>query len=164
MRAEGRLGSRLGARLDASDVAQEVCLRACRAFDQLDGNTVPQFLAWIDEILRNVITDSRRQHGAGKRDADREVVEGHLCCDLPADGTTPSQAAIRNEEQARQQVRLAEALRRLPEKQRLVFQLRFHQGLPFEEVAQRASVSEENARVLMFRATERLKNELREKA
>jgi RNA polymerase sigma-70 factor, ECF subfamily len=157
--ARGQVGGRLRARLDASDVAQEVCMLACKAFPQFAGNTVPQLLAWFDEIHRNVITNHRRHHGAAKRDAHRERPEGEVPFDPPADATTPSQRAIRNEEQAR----LAEALRGLPEKQRLVFQLRHHQELPFKEVAQRAGVSEENARVLMLRAIRRLREVLGEK-
>ena len=56
--------------------------------------------------------------------------------------------------------RLTEALERLPEQQRLVFRLRFYEGLPFDEVARRAGVTAGNARILMMRATERLRNEL----
>ena len=96
------------------------------------------------------------------RDANREVASGDLFEGMAGDGTTPSQAAARNEQQQRDQQRLAEALQRLPEKQRLVFQLRLFQGLPFEEVAQQVNVSVENARVLMFRATENLKDALGE--
>ena len=103
--------------------------------------------------------DGWRHHGADKRDAGRDLA-GDLCADLPADGTTPSAAAIRNEEHAR----LEEALQRLPEKQRLVFELRFKEGLPFEEVARRVDVTVVNARVLMLRATEKLKTDLGEQA
>jgi RNA polymerase sigma-70 factor, ECF subfamily len=157
--ARGQIGGRLRARLDASDVAQEVCMLACKAFPQFAGNTVPQLLAWFDEILRNVITNQRRHHGAAKRDAHRERPEGEVPFDPPADASTPSQRAIRNEEQTR----LAEALRGLPEKQRLVFQLRYLQALPTKDAALTAGVTEENARVLLYRAIQRLKTELEEK-
>ena len=45
---------------------------------------------------------------------------------------------------------------------RLVFRLRFYEELPFAEVARRVGVTVVNARVLMVRATERLKKELAE--
>jgi RNA polymerase sigma-70 factor (ECF subfamily) len=157
-RAQGLLGGRLGARLDGSDVAQEVHLRVWGRFAQFRGNSVPQLLAWVDEIVQSYITDCRRRHGAGKRDAGAEVAGADLFPGLAGDGTTPSQGAMRNEQQAR----LSEAVEHLPEKQRLVFRLRFYEGLPFEEVARRAGVTAGNARVLMLRATERLRDELGE--
>jgi RNA polymerase sigma-70 factor (ECF subfamily) len=156
--AQGLLGRRLGARVDGSDIAQEVHARVWRDFDQFQGQTVAQLRAWIETTLRNIITDCRRHHGAGKRDADAEVAGADLFPGLSAGATTPSQGAMRNEQQAR----LAQALERLPEKQRLVFRLRLCDGLPFEEVARRVGVTVINARVLMLRATENLRKELGE--
>jgi RNA polymerase sigma-70 factor (ECF subfamily) len=159
-RAQSLLGERLGARVDGSDVAQEVHLRAWRDFEQFKGQTVPQFLAWLEAILQNIVTDFRRRHGAEKRDAGAEVVGAALFPGLAGDNTTPSQGAMRNE----RQTRLAEAVQRLPENQRLVFQLRLTEDLPFEKIAQRLGVTVGNARVLMVRATERLRNELGDEA
>jgi RNA polymerase sigma-70 factor (ECF subfamily) len=87
-RAQGLLGRRLAARLDGSDVVQDVHLRAFEHFDQFRGDSVPQLRAWVEEILQNVITDCRRRHGAGKRDADAEVAGGDLFPGLPADATS----------------------------------------------------------------------------
>jgi RNA polymerase sigma-70 factor (ECF subfamily) len=157
-RAQGRLGQGLGARVDCSDIAQEVHIQAWRNFDQFRGESVPQLLSWLDQIVTHAVTDCRREHGAAKRDAGREEGGSAPFARVEGYGTTPSQGAVRNEEQAR----LSEALLRLPEQQRLVFCLRFHEGLPFEEVARRVGVTETNARVLMVRATERLRNELGE--
>jgi RNA polymerase sigma-70 factor (ECF subfamily) len=154
--AQSQLGQRLVARLDGSDIVQDVHLRALEHFDQFQGDSVPQLRAWVQTILRNIITDCRRRHGADGRDIGAEVAGGDRFPNLEAEATTLSEGAIRNEQQAR----LSEALQRLPEKQRLVFQLRFHEALPFEEVAQRAGVTVGNARVLMVRAIERLKREL----
>jgi RNA polymerase sigma factor (sigma-70 family) len=114
--AQGLLGQRLVARLDGSDIVQDVHLRALEHFDQFRGDSVPQLRAWVKTILRNIITDCRRRHGADGRDVDAEVAGGDRFPYLEADATTPSEGAIRNEQQAR----LSEALQRLPEKQRLV--------------------------------------------
>jgi RNA polymerase sigma-70 factor (ECF subfamily) len=154
--AQGLLGQRLAARIDGSDIVQDVHLRALECFEQFQGDSMPRLRAWIGEILRNIITDCRQRQGADKRDRDKEVPGGKLFSDLPGNATAPSQKAIRNEQQAR----LSDALQRLPEKQRLVFQLRLYEQLPFEEVARRVDVTVVNARVLMVRAIERLKNEL----
>jgi RNA polymerase sigma-70 factor (ECF subfamily) len=154
--AQALLGHRLAARLDGSDIVQDIHLRALEHFDQFQGDSVLRLQAWIAEILRNVITDCRRRQGAGKRNRDKEVPGGDLFSGLAAHATTPSQGAMRNERQGR----LDEALKQLPEKQRLVFQLRLYEQLPFEEVAQKVGVTVVNARVLMVRAIEKLKKEL----
>ena len=49
---------------------------------------------------------------------------------------------------------------RIEDKYRLVLQLRFDGGLPFEEVAQKVGGTVGNARVLMVRAIEKLKSDL----
>jgi RNA polymerase sigma-70 factor (ECF subfamily) len=154
--AEGLLGQRLRARIDGSDIVQDVHLRAFEHFGQFQGDSVPRLRVWVEEILRNVITDCCRRHGAGKRDAEREMGGGDLISQLDGHGTTPSQGAMRIEDQAR----LIDAVQRLPEKYRQVLQLRCYGGLPFEEVAQKVGVTVGNARVLMVRAIERLKTEL----
>jgi RNA polymerase sigma-70 factor (ECF subfamily) len=148
--AEGRLGQRLRSRVDGSDIVQDVHVRAFERFDQFRGDSVPQLRAWIKMILRNIVAD----HNRGRKDADKDG--GDRLPDVPGDGTTPSQGAMRIEDQAR----LIEALQWLPEKYRLVLQLRFYQGLPFEEVAQKMGVTVGNARVLMVRAIKQLRNEL----
>lgn len=153
--AEGLLGQRLRARMDGSDVVQEVHVRAFERFDQFRGESVPQLRVWVGEILNNVVTDCRRRHGAGKRDAGREE-GGDLLPERQGAGTTPSQGVMRREDQAR----LIEAVQSLPERQRLVVRLRCFDGLSFEEVARHAGVTAGNARVLMVRALERLRTEL----
>jgi RNA polymerase sigma-70 factor, ECF subfamily len=155
-RAQFMLGQLLRARVDGSDIVQEVHLRAFGRFDEFRGATVPQLLAWLQTILGNVIVDCRRYHGAHGRDVDAEEPGGDHFPALPADGTTPSQGAIRNEQQAR----LTEALQRLPEKYRQVVYMQVYQGLSYEEIAPRVGVSANYARVLMVRATEKLRKEL----
>ncbi|HEY7330667.1 MAG TPA: sigma-70 family RNA polymerase sigma factor [Gemmataceae bacterium] len=154
--AEGLLGQRLRARMDGSDIVQDVHVRAFEHFGQFQGDSLARLNVWVEEILRNVITDCRRRHGAGKRDAGREQGDGDQLSHMQGHGTTPSQGAMRIENQAR----LFEALQRLPEKYRRVLQLRFYDGLPFEEVAQKIGVTVGNARVLAVRAIEKLKNEI----
>jgi RNA polymerase sigma-70 factor (ECF subfamily) len=156
--AQERFGPHPRARLDASDIAQEVSLRVHRQFDQLKGQTFPQLLAWVEEIFLNYLADCHKYNGAARRDARRQVAGDNLFPDLAADTALPSQRLLHAEEKAR----LEQALHRLPEQQRLVFQLRFIEQLPFKEVAQRAGVSAGNARVLFLRATEKLRKELGE--
>jgi RNA polymerase sigma-70 factor, ECF subfamily len=137
---------------DGSDIVSEGHLRMLERFDQFRGAAVPQLRAWIKTILRRIIDDQIRKKKV-KKDGD-----AHLS-DVPADGTTPSKPVIEEEEKEP----LIASLQRLPEKYRLVLQLRIYDGLPFEDVAQKAGVTAGNARVLMVRAIERLKKELGDK-
>jgi RNA polymerase sigma-70 factor, ECF subfamily len=148
--AEGLLGQRLRARIDGSDIVQDVHVRAFERFNQFRGESVPELRAWIKTILRRIVANHIRGPKAVAEDG------GDRLPDVPATGTTPSQGAMRIENQAR----LIEALQWLPERYRLVLQLRFFDGLPFEDVAQRVGVTVGNARVLMVRAMKRLRNEL----
>jgi RNA polymerase sigma-70 factor, ECF subfamily len=151
--AESLLGQRLRARFDGSDIVQDVHVRAFEHFDQFQGDSVAGLRGWVEEILRNIITDCRRRNGAAKRDAGREEGGAELISNLQGQGTTPSQGAMRNEDQAR----VIEALQRLPEKYRQVLQLRFFDGLPFEEIAPKIGVKElGHARVLAFRGLKKL--------
>jgi RNA polymerase sigma-70 factor (ECF subfamily) len=153
--AQRQLGQGLGARLDGSDIAQEVQARAWREFGHFDGQTVPELRAWVEKILENFVTDCRRHHRAAKRDAGAEIHGTDLIAGLLGAGTTPSQGAMRNEDEAR----VAEARQRLTEQQRLVFQLRL-EGLSFEEVGRRAGMTAGNARVAWCRAVKRLTDDL----
>lgn len=156
VQAEMLLGQRLRARMDGSDIVQDVHVRAIEHFDAFKGESVPQLRVWLVEIVRNVITDCVRRHGADKRDAGREEGGGQQISHLKGQGTTPSQGAMRNEDHAR----ILEALRRLPDKYRRVLQLRFFDGLSSQDAAQELGVTAGNLRVLMVRAIKRLKEEI----
>jgi RNA polymerase sigma-70 factor (ECF subfamily) len=148
--AQGLLRQRPPRGADFSDIVQEVHLRVFQRFPQFRGDSVPQLRAWVRMILRNMVVDGYRGRNVHEEDG------GSRFPDLPGDATTPSEVVHRGEQQAR----LYEALDRLPERQRLVFELRFYEGLSFEEVAQSMGVKVGNARVLMVRATEKLRKEL----
>ena len=154
--AEGLLGQRLRARVDGSDIVQDVHLRAVERFDRFDGDSVQQFRAWVAEILWNIVNDCLRRQLAGKRNPDREERGDDRVSALKGSDTTPSRAAMENEQQSR----LIAALQRLPENQRLVFHLRYFAELSLVEVARRLSLTEVNARRLWGRASKRLLDEL----
>src|SRR5262245_46582057 len=77
-----RLGRHLPARLDASDLVQEALWRVYNGFRDFSGEGVPQFLAWVARIARNVAVSHERHHGADKRDAAREIPGAELLARL----------------------------------------------------------------------------------
>jgi RNA polymerase sigma-70 factor (ECF subfamily) len=155
------MGQRSGS-VAASDLAQEAFVKIFKksGFNPGDFPTVPQLLAWLNEVVRNAVTDLRRRYSALIRDIGREVAGGDLFPTLAANTTSPAERVEQDEEAAGRAARLETAIGRLPESQRAVFLLRFRENLPFEEIAERVGVSVGNARVLMTRATERLRQEL----
>jgi len=138
--ASGAVPTALQARVDLSGVVQQTLLEACGAgtpFEELDE---PRRLAWLRTVLNNNIADEVRKQTCQKRDAAQEVSLDVLWEDSiaavpppPAEQTSPSQAAVRNEEAAR----LSTALERLPAPQRQAITLHHVEGLTVAVVAER---------------------------
>src|SRR5262249_19147822 len=115
---------------------------------------------------RNAVADVRRHHAARVRDGGRDVAGGGLFPGLASDTTGPGERAERAEEAELLPGRLARgegALEHLPENQRAGLVVRWRAGMSFEEIAGRVGVTAGNARVLVVRATERLRELLGER-
>jgi RNA polymerase sigma-70 factor (ECF subfamily) len=153
LEADLLLGQQLGGRADASDIAQEVCLRIHQGFGRFHGQNVAQLLAWVSQIVSNVVDSSRKHHLAQKRDRRRDVSGDKLFAVLAA-RTAPPEAMARRDEQA---LCLAGALERLPEHARQVIHDRFFEGLPFSQISARCGKSEGALRVLCVRTLARLR-------
>jgi RNA polymerase sigma-70 factor (ECF subfamily) len=140
--ARVQIGRRLQGKVDAADVVQDAFLGAYRDFGSFRGTTEPEFLAWLRQVLADVLANLVRHYqGTQRRDIRLErqlAVEldqsSHaLDRGLMAAQSSPSQLAIRRE----QSVLLADALAQLPEEWRDVLILRHLEGLTFPEVAER---------------------------
>jgi RNA polymerase sigma-70 factor (ECF subfamily) len=160
-----QLGRRFQGKFDASDVVQLTLLEAYRAFPQFRGSTEAELTAWLRQVLARVLThEVRRYGGTEQRDVDREVSleqalaesSRRLGAMLAASGSSPSQQAVRHE----QEVLLAEVLGRLPDDYREVILLRNLEGLPHDEVARRMGRNPGAVRMLWVRALARLREEL----
>ena len=160
-----QIDSRFQGKFDASDIVQQTLLEACRALRQFRGDTEAELRAWLRQILAHVLAhEIRRYHGTQQRDVDREVSLDQALAQssqrlgdmLAAPGSSPSQQAVRNE----QEILLADVLARLPEDYREVIILRNLEGLPHEEVARRLGRNVGAVRMLWVRALARLRQEL----
>jgi RNA polymerase sigma-70 factor (ECF subfamily) len=110
---------------------------------------------------RRIIDAHRRFFEAQKRDAGREVSlgsapddsqHGELINMLVASMTTASKAFSRNQ----REMRLNDALAALPEDRRQVLHLRYVEGLPTKEIAERVGKTDGAVRVLLTRSLARL--------
>ncbi len=167
--ASTQLDRRLRKRLNPSDLVQETLLAAHRDFGGFRGSSAPELVAWLRQILINVLHGAIAKHvKAGKRDIRREVsidyVEAavdrsaaNLAAILPARTESPSSPLVREEES----VELANRLSALRPQYRDVIVLRNLQGLTFDEVAEQMGRSSGAVRMLWLRAIDQFKQSYR---
>ena len=153
----------LRAKGGASDLVQETFLEAHRDFRQFHGSTHGEVLAWLRSILRNNLSNFRRQYaGTRMRQIQREFSlngldsRSRLEGTLAASSASPS-ARIAGDEQS---AALDCAIVRLPLDYQEVILLRHEQGLSFSEIARLMDRSPEAARKLWTRAVCQLRKEL----
>jgi RNA polymerase sigma-70 factor (ECF subfamily) len=156
---------RFRSKFDPSDIVQQTLLEAVRDWPKFRGQTEAERATWLRQILAHVLHHQiRRYGGARRRDVDREVSldealaesSRRLGAALAAPGSSPSERAGRHE----MELRLADALARLPADYAEVILLRNVEGLPHEEVARRMGRGAGAVRMLWVRALARLRQEL----
>jgi RNA polymerase sigma-70 factor (subfamily 1) len=144
-------------RLDSSDVIQEALCDAVKHFEQFEYRGEGSFRAWLGRILQNRVRMEFNFHLAReKRSARREVAlpqagpseSGVQGWTMPAEGTSPSNAASLREERER----LQRALAGLPEDYRTVIRAVKLEGKGLAEVAAEMGRSENAVKKLLARA------------
>ncbi len=156
-----QMGLRLKRKLEPEDVLQEVTAEAARLLHETDLSEREPF-GWLCQLAQRRIIDAhRRFFEAQKRDAGREVSlggaadnsqQGDLINMLVASMTTASKAFSRN----LREVRLNDALAALPDDRREVLHLRYVEGLPTKEIAERVGKTDGAVRVLLTRSLAKL--------
>lgn len=138
---------RLGDPVLAEDAVQDAFLRAFRNLDRFDGDY--HLDAWLHRILTNTCHDIGRRRGRDSRLFARACTE----VEVEAPAADDSYEAMPREQ-------VAEALDSLPETYREVLLLRFVDEMSYSDVAQKAGISEENARARVSRGRNMLKRML----
>jgi RNA polymerase sigma-70 factor (ECF subfamily) len=150
---------------EAQDLTQEAFLRGFRSLGKFRGDS--SFYTWFYRIVVNVCFDSRRRSRRWKlifspwRQAQRgegppgEAPEEHP--DMRNDINPVS--ALSGKQFARE---IKKSLKALPERQRLVFQLKVLHGMSIREIAQVIGTAEGTVKSHLFRATRFLREELKE--
>ncbi len=135
-----QLNPMLKGKLDPSDIVQETMLKAHANKEQFRGGTNAELAAWLRRILANQLTDAARRFSSVGRETEREQPLEEAVDDTAArleaaylvlDTPRPDQKAVHHEDL----LRMARALARLPEDQRLALELKYLQGLSLEAVA-----------------------------
>ena len=156
-----------GVKVDASDLVQETMLEAYRDFDRFSGTSEQEWLAWLRRILTHNAADFvRRYRGTAKRQPRREVsfrsphgsTVDYGAPEPAAPCATPSQEFFKLDAE----LRVTDALAKLPPDYQEVVVLRNLERLPFNEVAQRMDRSRPAVQMLWMRAIKRLQAALEE--
>ena len=138
---------------DREDLVQQVFLNATAALDGYDpGRAAPG--TWLYVIARNAVTDYFRQNGREPAAVELDEAYG----DEVYGGAEPEAQLLTQETLEA----LAQALEKLPERERNIVIWRFYHGFSARETAERAGVSYANARFLQHQALKKLQTYLTE--
>jgi RNA polymerase sigma-70 factor (ECF subfamily) len=150
--AHGRLPRGLRDLKDTDDLVQEAMHRALRRVESFEPRRQGSFLAYLCQIVTNLIRDEARRH---RNRPQRKDLHEHIEDGKP----TPIEHAIGSDTHQRYR----RALERLPEDQRKAVLMRVELGLSYQEIGQELDRPTPNAaRLLVSRGLERLAREMKE--
>jgi len=148
---------------EARDCTQEALIQVFRNLGRFEGRS--RFSTWLYRVVVNTCLDARRRRRRWLRmiftrrpgiqdDADADTILDNL--PAPEDGMDPvsnvSGEELKND--------VADALRRLSEKQRTVFQLKVFQEMTIPEIAAVTGMAEGTVKSHLFRATQSVREQL----
>jgi len=135
---------------DARDLVQDTLERGLRSLSRYKVGTDGR--AWLLTILHNIFIDRCRSRTRERRaDVTTEQVEERVAAPEPE--PLPSWAAISPEQ-------LREALEKLPEEFRLLYQLHALEGRSYNEISERLGIPKATVGTRLIRARRRLKEVL----
>lgn len=160
-----RMSDRLRQKVEPDDLLQELTVSCLNSLQEIElGDRDP--FRWLCQQAERRIIDAHRHHfGAQKRQAGREVAlnaglredgKGDLGDLIAASLTSPSEAYSRDQKE----FHLLRALSALPDDAREALRLRYLEGLPSKEIAERLGRTDGAVRVLLSRALTRLQESL----
>jgi len=148
---------------EARDCAQEALIQVFRNLGRFEGRS--RFSTWLYRVVVNTCLDARRRRRRwlqmiftrrpGKQnEADADPILENL--PAPEDGMDPV-SNVSGEELKRD---VTDALQRLSEKQRTVFQLKVFQEMSIPEIAAVTGMAEGTVKSHLFRATQSVREQL----
>ena len=156
------LDPELRGKVDLSGVVQQTLWEANRMLADRGSAGEPDLPVFLRRLLANNLIDEARKARALKRDAGREqslqaaLEESSARLLALADQSSPSARAEHNEDL----LRLAAALERLPQTQRLAIELHYLQGWPLPDVARQLGKTKPAVAGLLHRGLSALRAEL----
>lgn len=145
---------------EARDLYQEAFLKIYRSLGRFRFES--RFSTWVYRVVMNVCLDYLRRASTRREVQAPEAEPGQV----EFFHSVPDKRAAQNPEKAFQGKQIAErlqaALARLSPRERLVFELKHYQGLKLRTIGEYCGTSEQTAKNCLFRATQKLRGELRD--
>ena len=143
---------------DAEDLSQEVWLKAFQALGSFRGEST--FYTWLRKIMINCFLNhqrARRYSWRGQTTDIQLVAVDSIESDEGLASTSNSETTLHNRILAE---RVMRALSELTPPQRLIFLLKHHEGMTYEEIAKAVGCSTGTAKKSVFRAVAKLREHL----
>ena len=156
----------LRTKVDAEDLVQQVFLQAYRNWQQFQGETPAELLAWLRQILRHTMSNLSRWFHSQKHDVRREIpfAESNssvVCTQSLTEGDGASGNETMGRDTGGGQAGVVERiLARLPEDYRRVIVLRIREDRSFAQIAGLMGRSPAAVRKLLSRALEKTRKNL----
>lgn len=145
---------------EAKDIYQEAFLKIYRSLGRFRFES--RFSTWMYRVVMNVCLDHLRRAGARREVQAPEAEPGQAEFFHTVPEERPEfdpERALQGQEVRR---RLQAALTRLNPRERLVFELKHYQGMKLRAIGECCGTSEQTAKNCLFRATRKLRMELKE--
>ncbi len=146
---------------DARDAYQEAFLKVYRNIEKFRFQC--SFHTWLYRIATNVCLDHIRRRNVRKEYGVDERGEAYAYSPLQtAVDVRPAGSPDRTLAQREMSARIGGAMEMLSDKERVVFELRHHEGMRLRAIGESLSMSEEAAKNCLFRATKKLREALKD--
>jgi RNA polymerase sigma-70 factor, ECF subfamily len=143
----------------AEDLAQEVFLRVYRSRGNYEASA--KFTTWLYRIATNLAVNYARdtRHERAENTVSLDEPDDHtgLTLDLPDRSLTAEEMLVRRERLAA----IRQRVQALPERQRLAVIMHKYQQMDYRQIAEVLKLSESATKSLLFRAYERLREQLK---
>lgn len=143
---------------DAEDLTQEAFAKAFNSIDKFDATYA--FSTWLFRIATNNCIDFIRKKRVQTVSIDQPVEGddgGNLKFDVKDDNLDPNQSMLKDQRKRYLQM----AIERLPEKYKILVELRYFKEFSYEEVAEELQIPLGTVKAQLFRARELLNQELK---
>jgi RNA polymerase sigma factor (sigma-70 family) len=134
--------------LDAEDVIQELLIKVWQRKEQFD--QIENKEAWCMTVTRNLSIDKIR----ARKQSSQDISEYHFIADH---GATPD---VQTEDKESLKI-VMDVLNSLPENQKEIIHLRDIEGYTYKEISELIGLSEDQVKVNLFRARQKLKEKLK---
>jgi RNA polymerase sigma factor (sigma-70 family) len=145
------IAAKVGNRLDAEDITSEVFMKALENLDKFEWRGKP-FIAWLFTIARNSVNSFFKKSIKGKTS---ELDESRL--KAKDKGPSPDKKAAEGELSSK----VKNVLRKLPERESNVVQLKFFSQMNNREIVAATGLSESNVAIILYRTLRKIKPDLK---